>query len=145
MCIRDRDHVAPAHRIYSPLRLSLIHIWSTVVALSGFLYDGVEAAVVAAPKIPADHFRCFWATGTGWGTYSLSQQRGNTVFAIEILAGTLACRSCEIAAPGTTAAVQYAGRPVVNRVERHQERATVLLGETLRLAAKDQLRIEVRA
>jgi uncharacterized protein (DUF608 family) len=119
--------------------------WSTVVALSGFLYDGVEAAVVAAPKIPADHFRCFWATGTGWGTYSLSQQRGDTVFAIEILAGTLACRSCEIAAPGTTAAVQYAGRPVVNRVERHQERATVLLGETLRLAAKDQLRIEVRA
>jgi non-lysosomal glucosylceramidase len=38
--------------------------WSTIVALSGFLYDGAEAAVVAVPKIPRDNFRCFWATGT---------------------------------------------------------------------------------
>ncbi|MGB9030110.1 MAG: GH116 family glycosyl-hydrolase [Acidobacteriaceae bacterium] len=119
--------------------------WSTVVALSGFLYDGVEAAVVAVPKIPADHFKCFWSTGTGWGTYSLSKQQGNTVFAIEVLAGTLACRSCAIAAPGTAANVEYGGRPVANRVERREQQTTVILSETLRLATKDQLRIEVWA
>jgi uncharacterized protein (DUF608 family) len=119
--------------------------WSTVVALSGFLYDGVEGAVVAVPKIPVDTFRCFWATGTGWGRFSLGQQRGNTVFAIEVLAGSLACRSCEIVAPGTTATVNYGERTIVNRVDRHEDRVKVILSEPLRMAAKDQIRIEVKA
>ena len=119
--------------------------WSTVVALSGFLYDGVEAAVTAIPKIPAGPFRCFWATATGWGTYSLNKNRDSTVFVIEVLAGTLACRSCAIAAPGAVANVEYAGRPIANHAERRQDRTTVTLSETLRLAPNNQLHIEVRA
>jgi uncharacterized protein (DUF608 family) len=119
--------------------------WSAFVALSGFFYDGVEAAVVAAPKMPGDDFQCFWATGTGWGTYSLQQKDGDTVFALEVLAGTLACRSCEIAAAGTEASVQYAGRAVAHRVEQRQERVRVTFGETLRMGAKERVSIEVRA
>jgi len=119
--------------------------WSTVVALSGFLYDGTEAAVMAVPRIPRDNFQSFWSTGTGWGMYSLRRQAGSTIFAIKVLAGTLACRSCEIAAHGATAAVESGGRAVENRVERRQERMAVTFSETLRLAAKDEIRIEVRA
>jgi hypothetical protein len=119
--------------------------WSTVVALSGFLYDGVEGAVVAVPKTGAKNFRCFWATGTGWGTFSLDQQRGSTVFTVEVLAGSLACRSCEIAAAGTTASVQCGGRSIEHRVERREDRVKVILNETLRMAEKDQMRMEVRA
>jgi hypothetical protein len=105
----------------------------------------VEGAVVAIPKIPVDTFRCFWATGTGWGTFSLDRLREHTVLAIEVLAGTLACRSCEIVAPGTTATVIYGERTIVNRVERHEERIKVILSKPLRMAAKDQIRIEVKA
>jgi non-lysosomal glucosylceramidase len=119
--------------------------WSTFVALSGFLYDGVEAAVVAVPKIPADDFQCFWATGTGWGMYSLHREGGHTVLTLDVLAGTLACRSCEIATPGTTAAVESGGRAIVNRVERREDRMQVTFGETLRLGAKDRIWVEVRA
>ena len=39
--------------------------WSTVVALSGFFYDGAKSAVTAIPRLPHDRFDCFWATATG--------------------------------------------------------------------------------
>jgi non-lysosomal glucosylceramidase len=119
--------------------------WSTVVALSGFLYDGAAAAVVAAPKIPRENFECFWATGTGWGTFSLRKQAGRTVFAIKVLKGALACRSCEIAAAGIAASVEGAGRLVQNKVERRADRLVVNFEETVRLAANDEMRIAIRA
>jgi len=118
--------------------------WSAVVALSGFLYDGAKASVVAVPRIPQDDFECFWSTGTGWGTFSLRRQAGGTLFAVKVLAGTLTCRSCEIAARGTTASVESGGRAVENRLEKHEERMVVTFDQTLRLAAKDEIRIEVR-
>jgi len=119
--------------------------WSTVLALSGFLYDGVEAAVVAAPKIPRDHFTCLWSTGTGWGMFSLHRRAGSTLFTIKVLKGKLACRSCEIAAPGTLASVECMGKLVENRVERRTERMVVTLAKTLSLVAHDEIRITVRA
>ena len=119
--------------------------WSTVLALSGFSYDGVTASVVAVPKIPRDNFACFWSTGTGWGTFALRRQSGSTQFAIKVLKGKLACRSCEIAAPGSVASVEAQGAVVQNRVERRVDRMVVTLAETLSLAASDEIRITVRA
>jgi uncharacterized protein (DUF608 family) len=118
--------------------------WSTVVAMSGFLYDGVAAAVVAAPKIPRDNFACFWATGTGWGTFSLRKTAGSTLFSIRVLRGTLACRSCEIAAKGATAAVETGGKAMKNQVTRREDRMVVTLDETLRLTTGDEIRVMVR-
>jgi non-lysosomal glucosylceramidase len=119
--------------------------WSTVVALSGFLYDGVTGAVVAVPKIPQDNFQCFWSTGTGWGTFSLRTHAGRTEFAIKVLKGTLACRSCEIAASGGAASVESRGREFENQVIRRDERMVVKLDTTLRMTANDEIRITVRA
>ncbi len=119
--------------------------WSTVVAMSGFLYDGPAAAVVAVPKMARENFACFWATGTGWGRFSLRRQAGGTVFAIKVLKGLLACRSCEITAAGTAVSVESAGRLVQNQVERRGERMVVTTGETLRLTANHEMRITVRA
>jgi hypothetical protein len=119
--------------------------WSTIVALSGFLYDGSSGDVVAVPKMPHDNFECFWSTGTGWGTYSFHILAGSTVFAIKVLAGTLACRSCEIVAPGNAASVEVVGKPMENRVDRREERLVVKLDTKVRLDAKDELRITLRA
>ena len=43
--------------------------WSTLLAASGFRYHGGDQAVAihAAPG-----FRCFWSTGTGWGTFRVT-------------------------------------------------------------------------
>ncbi len=69
--------------------------WSSVVALSGFHYEGDRAHVIALPRLPHENFHCFWATGTGWGTYSLkrTQSGGSAVhdqdacrhFAVQVL------------------------------------------------------------
>jgi hypothetical protein len=119
--------------------------WSTVVAMSGFLYDGTAAAVVAVPKMPRDNFECFWSTGTGWGIYSLRREKVRTLFVIKVLKGTLACRSCEIAAAGTAATVVSGAMVMENRAERREDRLLVTLGGTVNMAANDELRITVRA
>ncbi|MGD0911333.1 MAG: GH116 family glycosyl-hydrolase [Terracidiphilus sp.] len=117
--------------------------WSTVVALSGFVYDGAAAAVVAVPRMQRDNFKCFWSTGTGWGTYSLRKQNGGTLFSIQVLSGKLACRSCEIAATGATAHIERGGRALANRVSHNGERVVVTLDEPQNLAANDELTIMV--
>jgi len=119
--------------------------WSTIVALSGFLYDGPAAAVVALPRIPREDFQCFWSTGTGWGKFSLRRQSGSTLFAMKVLMGTLACRSCEIVATGIAASVEIGERTMKNQVTRNGERMVVTLDETLRLTANDEIRIVVHA
>jgi len=117
--------------------------WSAIVALGGFSYDGATASVVAAPRISPGDFRSFWSTGTGWGTFSLRRRAGGAVFALEVLAGTLTCRSCEIAAPGAAASVLSGGTSVESRVERRNERLVATFAKTLRLAAKDEFHVEV--
>jgi hypothetical protein len=119
--------------------------WSTVLAMSGFLYDGVAGAVVAAPKIPRDNFHCFWSTGTGWGTFSLRTQARSTQFAIKVLKGKLAIRSCAIAARGATATVELMGKLIENRVERHAERTVVTFIQPQTLGPQDELHITVHA
>jgi non-lysosomal glucosylceramidase len=119
--------------------------WSTIVALSGFLYDGPAAAVVAVPKIPRENFQCFWSTGTGWGTFSLRRRSRTTLFEIKVLMGALACHSCEIVARGSEASVEIGGRAIKNQVTQSGERTVVTLDETLRLAANDEIRITVHA
>jgi hypothetical protein len=74
--------------------------WSSVVALSGFGYDGAQEAVIAIPRLPHRAFRSFWASGTGWGEFSYAPgSRGGTFFTLRVLAGNLRCRSLEITAP----------------------------------------------
>ena len=118
--------------------------WSAVLALSGFSYDGASASVVAVPLLAKDNFQCFWSTGTGWGTYSLRREGGSVSFAIKVLAGTLTCRSCEIAATGTTAHVASSAEPVENQVRRRGERAIVSFSKTLHLATNGEIQVKVR-
>jgi non-lysosomal glucosylceramidase len=117
--------------------------WSAFLTMSGFCYNGVTGSVIAAPKVIHPDFECFWATGTGWGTYSLRRQTGSTVFALNVLSGTLYCCSCKIPAPGTEATVESDGKKVESRVSRHEDQIVVTFSESLRPAAKGEIRIEV--
>jgi len=119
--------------------------WSTVLAMSGFLYDGAAGAVVAVPKIPRDNFQCFWSTGTGWGTFTLRNQPKGASFTIKVLKGKLAIRSCAIAASGTTATVELSGKPLDNHIERNAERTVVTLAQPQTLATQDELHMMVHA
>ncbi len=117
--------------------------WSAVIALSGFSYDGAGASLVAAPLVAKDNFHCFWSTGTGWGTYSLKRKTGGASFALKVLAGTLACRSCEIPASGTAARVTSSIATVEFPLKRRGEHVIVRFNKTVHLSANDEIQIEV--
>ena len=66
--------------------------WTSVVALSGFHYDGPQASVVAVPRVPHKVFDCFWSTGTGWGTFSYRPTgTAGTQLTLRVVAGELTC------------------------------------------------------
>jgi non-lysosomal glucosylceramidase len=119
--------------------------WSNIRALSGFLYDGPAATVIAAPPAAGNSFQCFWATGTGWGEFSLRKDPARTIFQLKVLSGVLACRSFELAASGSSAIVRRSAGSIANQVTRREDRTIVALNEAIRLAAKDEIEIEVRA
>jgi non-lysosomal glucosylceramidase len=118
--------------------------WSSVVALSGFHYEGDRAHVMALPRLPHENFQCFWATGTGWGTFTLKRaQSGGVGLTIQTLAGTLPCRSCTLAAPGSRATASVGNKKMTTRVEKNKEQTRVYLTDLIQLHEGDQLEIEI--
>ncbi len=115
--------------------------WTSVVALSGFQYDGEEASVVAAPRVPHATFTCLWTTATGWGTFSYRSAR----FTIQILAGSLPCRSCEITGSGSSASVRRNGNLYSHSMERRAGNSILRFDKPLLLSEGDELQIELKA
>ncbi|HTZ56574.1 MAG TPA: GH116 family glycosyl-hydrolase [Acidobacteriaceae bacterium] len=118
--------------------------WSSVVALSGFHYEGDRAHVSALPRLPHDNFQCFWATGTGWGTYSLKRsQAGSVQFVIHTLAGRLPCKSCAVPASGSRATAHVGERKLGARLAKSQGQVTVEFDQPIELREGEQLVVGV--
>jgi non-lysosomal glucosylceramidase len=79
--------------------------WSLLTALSGFDHDAVEQRLSFRPRGEGE-FRCFFAAGTAWGVFSMSQGAEGTVAGLSVSWGDLALRKLEL--PG----VDLAGAPV---------------------------------
>jgi non-lysosomal glucosylceramidase len=120
--------------------------WTGVVALSGFAYDGATAHVTAVPRVSHQAFQCFWASGTGWGTFTYSPHttRG-THFKIEVLAGTLPCGSLEISGIGSSATVRGNSQVYTHKQERHGNQTIFRLIDPITLSEGNYLQIEMRA
>jgi len=119
--------------------------WTSVVALSGFSYHGEEGSVVAVPRLPHRTFDCFWASGTGWGTFSYRPNaKGGTRFKIEVLAGNLRVRSCEITAAGSPALARASGKEILHTIEAHGKRVVVRFNEAITLTGGNILEIEAQ-
>jgi uncharacterized protein (DUF608 family) len=120
--------------------------WTSFVALSGFQYDGAEASVVAIPRVPYKKFNCFWATATGWGTFSYRPTAGNgTRFTIQVLAGTLPFRSCTIAGAGSSTSAQSNGKMYSHSIERQGDHVVLRFDKPILLSEGNALLIEVKA
>jgi uncharacterized protein (DUF608 family) len=120
--------------------------WTGVAALSGFAYDGATAQVTAVPRVSHQTFHCFWASGTGWGTFTYNPhtERG-TDFKIEVLAGTLPCGSLEISGIGSPATVRGNSQIYTHKQERHGDQTIFRLEDPITLREGDYLQIEMRA
>ncbi len=118
--------------------------WSSVVALSGFQYDGTQASIVAAPRVPHREFNCFWSTGTGWGTFSYKPVALNgTRLTIQVLAGRLPCRFCEIVGTGASTSVRSNGRSYPHTVKQRDGRTVFQLEDPLVLLEGSDLNLEI--
>jgi uncharacterized protein (DUF608 family) len=120
--------------------------WTSVVALSGFQYDGRMASVVAIPRAPHREFRCFWSTGTGWGTFSYASSQGQgALFTLKVCAGTLPCQSFEITGNGASASVRSGSQVYTHTMERHPDRAIIRLDKRAILREGGDLQIQFQA
>ena len=117
--------------------------WTSVVALSGFAYDGATAHITAIPRVPHQSFQCFWATATGWGTFTYGSRTAHSwLFKIEVLAGTLPCGSFEITATGPSATVRSKGQIYAYTQDRQGRQTTIHLDAPVMLHEGDYLQIE---
>ena len=98
--------------------------WSGVLALSGFHYDGRQGSIEALPRVNAANFRCFWSTGTGWGTFSVT----GSGLRVQVLKGKLACRRTDFRATGSQgSATLGCGATCVAVCERDDDMACSLV------------------
>ncbi len=64
--------------------------WGLILALSGYTCDMTEKRIGFAPRINGDDFRCFWSTGTAWGTYSQNRDaKGKLIHSVDVIHGSL--------------------------------------------------------
>jgi hypothetical protein len=65
--------------------------WGLLLSLSGFQCDMAEKRMSFAPRINGEGFRCFWSTGTAWGTYSQRRdpETGKIEWGVDVLHGSL--------------------------------------------------------
>jgi non-lysosomal glucosylceramidase len=120
--------------------------WSSVVALSGFKYDGGKDAVTAIPPVPHRSFRSFWASGTGWGEFSYAPgTSGDTFFTLRVLAGTLRCRSILITGIGIRTRVRRGDREFAHSAVSNGPAVQLDMEQTMIIAEGEELRIEVGA
>jgi uncharacterized protein (DUF608 family) len=118
--------------------------WSAIPALSGFQYDGGRAAVIAVPRLNEDNFRSFWASGTGWGSFTRTANSTSVQFTLKVLSGKLPCRSCEIKAGSGASTVALNGRNVPHRVERSGGRVILRFSEPATLDENAELKVDVK-
>jgi non-lysosomal glucosylceramidase len=120
--------------------------WTSFVALSGFQFDGAKASITAIPRTTHKTFNCFWSTATGWGTFSYRPTaRGGTRFTIQLLAGTLPCRSCEISGLGSSATVLNNGTPASHSMEQRNGTTVFHFESPIQLSEGHTLQIELQA
>jgi uncharacterized protein (DUF608 family) len=46
--------------------------WAAIPMLSGFRFDARMRRMSLAPRVSADHFKCFWSTPAAWGSFALN-------------------------------------------------------------------------
>jgi non-lysosomal glucosylceramidase len=120
--------------------------WSSLVAISGFSYDGIGKAVVAVPRIPHRNFHCLWASGTGWGTFTYEPSAaGGTRFSLRVLSGDLSFRSCEITSSGKAAAVRSGSENLNHALEVNGQQTVVRFPRLLQLRQGNSLLVETDA
>jgi hypothetical protein len=111
--------------------------WSTLLAISGFRYHGGTREVTVLPRLAAAGFRCFWSTGTGWGTFSFG--KAGSPLRIRVLSGSLRCGVLVIPGAGASRSVHLGDRVLPHTEERVGTNRRLTLGDTVSITEHQEL------
>lgn len=116
--------------------------WSLLTALSGFRYNAPKKKIAFGPKVCASDFKCFYSTGTGWGTYQQEVSENELIAKIGVTWGELELSKVKLDIPsdnsGTTVRANINGyKPVEASCERKGDFVMVTFAEIVKIA-KDQ-------
>jgi non-lysosomal glucosylceramidase len=70
--------------------------YALLLALSGFRYSAVEQSVTFTPRVNQQSFRCFFAAGSAWGTYSQTVSRSAQDIQLDVLHGDVTLRQVQV-------------------------------------------------
>jgi non-lysosomal glucosylceramidase len=119
--------------------------WSGLLALSGFQYDAPSASLKAVPLAVEANFRCFWSTGTGWGTFAVTRTTAGTRLTVDLGKGSLACRTCTIRAGAGKAGAALNRTSLAHKVRRDGEHSVFEFADAVHLKEGDRLALEIHA
>jgi len=117
--------------------------WSLLLALSGFHYSAPDKWIAFTPKVDAWDFKCFYSTGSGWGTYSQQILTGKLSAQIGITYGELEIRQVRLALPRGSSAASVTTSASGAILERDNDFATITFAKPVKIKAGEALEIEV--
>lgn len=112
--------------------------WSLVTALSGALYDASSQSIAFQPRVCQDAFRCFFAAGTAWGSFSQTRSAEKYEAVVEVRWGEVELCAVRLpfGAPGHLTVEldgeRLAARPLADEV-RLASSVLLRAGQALRL------------
>lgn len=81
------DEVECGHHYVRPMSS-----WALLLALSGFHYDACARSISFSPRIEPENFRCFFSTGSGWGTFSQQRTSNGVNITLRLDYGSISLR-----------------------------------------------------
>jgi len=116
--------------------------WSLLTALSGYHYSAPLGRLAFAPRLNASDFRCFFTTGSGWGTYRQAIGRPEATASVELTRGTLTLKELGVEGfGGSVSTATVNGRPVT---ARSQSAGAIQFDPPVALNAGDTLNVRLR-
>lgn len=147
------DRYAPAKRNpYNEIEFSDFYAramasYGSLIAISGFAYNGPEGMIGFNPLVHPDNFRVPFTAAKGWGTYS--QTLGNKEMKVEfnLKYGSLRLQTIRLTPKkeqSTHAQVTLNGKTLAANLESNKGGASIGLSEPVTLNANDRLLIQLK-
>ena len=118
--------------------------WSSVVAFSGFHYHGADKAITLTPRIPTSRFASFWSSGAGWGSFSITREKGRSQTELSVTEGTLPLKSILLGQPsGERTSVVLDQKECSHQVKKTEGGTILTLDEAVSVPAGGRLLIRL--
>ncbi|MDF7806411.1 GH116 family glycosyl-hydrolase [Pontiellaceae bacterium B12219] len=126
-----------------------LSVWSALLALQGFVYDGPAGRIGFDPVLTPENHRSFFTAAEGYGLYFQTLEGNKLNASIDLKEGQLRLTEVDLGWPGSrppaSAQVSLAGKPVAAHFSMKDGDVTLKLQKPLVLKAGQQLDLKVES